>query len=125
MLKIKRIYEVPEESDGFRILIDGFWPEGLSKAEAKVDLWLKEIAPTKDIDEWAEDDHKHFDEFKEKYRDKLRKKKTLIKIIRDTEKEKRTVTLLYSTPNPEHNTAAVLKEKLDGYRTIGVSNSCS
>lgn len=125
MLKIKRIYETPEEKDGFRILLDKLWPEGLSKEEAKVDLWLKEIAPTKDIDEWPENGLARFDEFKEKYRDELRKKKTLIKIIRDTEKEKGTVTFLYSTHNPEHNAAVVLKEKLDGYRTIGVSSSCS
>ncbi len=125
MLKIKQIYEPPEEEDGYRLLIDKYWPERLSKEESKVNLWLKEIAPTKDIDEWAEDDPARFDEFKEKYREELKKKKTLIKIIRDTEKEKGTVTFLYSTHNPEHNAAAVLKEKLDGYRTIGVSSSCS
>jgi len=125
MLKIKRIYEPPEKEDGFRLLIDEFWPEELSKEEAKVDLWLKEIAPTKDIDEWPEDDPKRFDEFKEKYRDELRKKKTLIKIIRDTEKEKGTITFLYSTNNREHNAAAVLRDKLSGYKTLGVTSSCS
>ncbi len=119
MLKIKRIFESPEEEDGFRLLIDKSWPEGLSKEEAKVDLWLKEIAPTKDIDEWSEDNPTRFDEFKEKYRDELRKKKTLIKIIRDTEKEKGTVTFLYSTLNREHNAAAVLRDKLRGYKTLG------
>jgi uncharacterized protein YeaO (DUF488 family) len=97
MLRIKRIYELPKEEDGFRILIDESWPKGVSKEEAKVDLWLKEISPTKDLNEWAGDDPVQFDEFEAKYRDKLRKKKTLIKIIRDNEKEKGTVTFLYST----------------------------
>lgn len=125
MLKIKRIYETPNEEDGFRLLIEKSWPEGLSEEEAKVDLWLKEIAPAKDIEEWPEEDTTRFDEFKEKYRDELRKKKTLIKIIRDTEKEKGTITLLYSTENQEHNAAAVLRDKLSGYKTLGVTSSCS
>lgn len=125
MLKIKRIYETPNEKDGFRLLIEKSWPEGLSEEEAKVDLWLKEIAPAKDIEEWPEEDTTRFDEFKEKYRDELRKKKTLIKIIRDTEKEKGTITLLYSTENQEHNAAAVLRDKLSGYKTLGVTSSCS
>ena len=124
MLKIKRIHEAPEEEDGFRIFIDKSLPEELSREDTKVDLWLKEIAPTKDIDEWPEDDPVRFDKFKEEYRDELRKKKTLIKIIRDTEKEKGTVTILYSTNDPDQNAAAVLRDKLSGYKTIGQSSSC-
>ncbi len=124
MFKIKRIYEPPEEEDGFRLLIDKSWPEDLSKEETKVDLWLKEIAPDKDIDEWSEDDPDRFDKFKEEYRDRLRRKKTLIKIIRDTEKEKGTITILYSARDPEYNAAAVLRDKLKGYKTIGQSSSC-
>ncbi len=99
-------------------------PEGLSREDAKVDLWLKEIAPTKDIEEWPEDDPTRFDKFKKEYLDELRKKKTLIKIIRDTEKEKCTVTILYSAHDPEQNAAAVLRDKLSGYKTIGQSSSC-
>lgn len=124
MFKIKRIFEAPEEEDGFRLFIDKSWPEGVSEDEAKVDLWLKEIAPRKDIDEWPEDDPERFDKFKEEYRDELRKKKTLIKIIRDTEKEKGTVTILYSAQDPECNAAAVLRDKLSGYKTIGQASSC-
>lgn len=125
MLKIKGIYELPDEEDGFRVLIDKFWPDGISRENSKVDLWLKEIAPTKDIEEWPEDDPTRFDEFKQKYRDELRKKKTLIKIIRDKEKERGTITFLYSTDNHEHNAAAVLRDKLSGYKTLVSSSSCS
>ncbi len=124
MFKIKRIYEPPEEEDGFRLLIDKSWPEDVSEEDAKVDLWLKEIAPDKDIDEWPEDDLDRFDKFKEEYRNKLRRTKTLIKIIRDTEKEKGTITFLYSAQDPECNAAAVLRDKLEGYKTIGQSGSC-
>lgn len=96
MLRMKRIYELPRDEDGFRILIDESWPKGLSKEEARVDLWLNDISPTINHEEWLEDDSVHFDEVEAKYRDELRKK-SFIKIIRDTEKEKGTVTFLYST----------------------------
>jgi uncharacterized protein YeaO (DUF488 family) len=96
MLRLKGINELPKEEDGFRILIDEFWPKGLSKEEAKVDLWIKEIKPTKDLDEWPENLPKCFEEVEAKYRDEIHKK-TLIKFIRDTEKEKGTVTFLCST----------------------------
>lgn len=124
MFKIKRIFVAPEEEDGFRLFIDKYWPEGISEDEAKVDLWLKEIAPDKDITEWPEDDPERFAKFKEEYRNKLRRTKTLIKIIRDTEKEKGTITILYSAQDPEQNAAAVLMDKLSGYKTIGQSSSC-
>jgi len=118
MYKTKSIYEPPEGEDGFRIFVDKSWPEGLSKEDAKVDLWLKEIGPTKDVDEWVSGDSVEFDEFKENYRCELRGCKTLIKIIRDIENEKGTVTLLYSIGDSEHNCAVVLRDKLSGYGVI-------
>lgn len=93
MLKIKGINEPPQEEDGFRILIDEFWPESLSKEEAKVDLWLKE---TECLDKWPEYDPMYFEEVEAKDRGEFRKK-VIIKIIRDNEKEKGTVTFLCST----------------------------
>lgn len=125
MYKIKGLYEQPEEYDGFRVFIDKFWPEGLSRDETKVDLWLKEIGPTKNIDEWPEDDPERFDKFKEEYRNELRKKKTLIKIIRDAKQENKIVTLLHSSNDPNQNSAAVLSDKLNGYRTIVHSSRSS
>lgn len=111
------------EEDGFRILVDKSWPEKLSKEAAKVDLWLKEIAPAKDIDDCVTEDSTDFNMFKKEYRQELRKKKTLLAIIRNMEKENGTVTLLYSANDPECNGAAVLRDKLNGYgvvnRTVG------
>jgi uncharacterized protein YeaO (DUF488 family) len=97
MLRLKSINELPQEEDGFRILIDEFWPDGLSQEEAKVDLWLKEIRPPTELDEWLEEDPIYFENIEAKGRAELQRKKTLIKVIRDTEKEKGTVTFLYST----------------------------
>ena len=121
MFKIKSIYEPADKEDGFRILVDKRWPEGLSKEDTKIDLWLKEIAPTKDTDKWITENTVDFEGFKEEYRRELQRKKTLISIIRNFEKENGTVTLLYSKRDPECNCAAVLRDKLNGYRTISRS----
>ena len=96
MLRIKEVNELPREEDGFRILIDETWPEGLSKEEARVDLWLKEIT-TKGLDEWPQRKPINSEKIENKYNPEYQKKNRIIKIIRATEKEKGTVTFLYST----------------------------
>ena len=121
MFKIKSIYEPADEEDGFRIMVNKSWPEELFQEDTEIDLWLKEIAPKSDIDKWITENSVDCEGFKEEYRRELRKKKTLISIILNFEKEKGTVTLLYSEHDPECNGAVVLKDKLEGYRTIGKS----
>lgn len=98
MLRLKKISEVPRVEDGFRILIDESWPEGLTREEAKVDLWLREISPPPEIDEWPEDGPL-FNEADLDQTENLNqiRRNTMIKLIRNTEKEKGTVTFLYST----------------------------
>jgi uncharacterized protein YeaO (DUF488 family) len=98
MLRLKKISEVPRVEDGFRILIDESWPEGLTREEAKVDLWLREISPPPEIDEWP-GDNPLFNEAVLDQTENLNqiRRNTIIKLIRNTEKEKGTVTFLYST----------------------------
>jgi len=108
MIKIKRIYEPAANDDGFRILVDRLWPRGLSKENAKVDLWLKDIAPSDDLRKWFHHDTKKWKEFKSKYQKELEAKKELLNKIKQIEKEKRIVTLLYSAKDKEHNNAIVL-----------------
>ncbi|MCZ7405519.1 MAG: DUF488 family protein, partial [Candidatus Methanoperedens sp.] len=67
MIRIKRIYDTPEEKDGFRILVDRLWPRGLKKERAKVDMWLKEIAPGDALRKWFSHDPAKWDEFKKRY----------------------------------------------------------
>lgn len=112
MIKIKRIYDKPEKEDGFRILIDRLWPRGLSRNKAKISLWLKDIAPSNELRKWFSHDVKKWAEFQEKYKKELGNKKELIDKIRKLEKENRTVTLLFSAKNKEHNNAAVLRKCL-------------
>lgn len=95
MLRIKGIYQLPEEEDGFRILIDESWPENISREEAQVDLWLKDISPP-DPDQLFESDLMGSVDVGGDNPDELWRR-TALKIIRDTEKEKGTVTFLCST----------------------------
>jgi uncharacterized protein YeaO (DUF488 family) len=113
MIEIKRIYEQAEEEDGFRILVDRLWPRGLSKKKAKVELWLKEIAPSGDLRKWFSHDPEKWEEFKKKYGQELLAKQPLLKEIRKMETQKGKVTLLFSARDTEHNNAVVLKAILE------------
>jgi uncharacterized protein YeaO (DUF488 family) len=113
MIRIKRIYEQAGEEDGFRILVDRLWPRGLSKEKAKVDLWLKEVAPSGELRKWFSHDPEKWAEFKEKYAKELAAKQFLLKEIRRMETEKGTVTLLYSARDVEHNNAVALQAVLE------------
>jgi uncharacterized protein YeaO (DUF488 family) len=108
MIKIKRTYDEPSKDDGFRILIDRLWPRGLSKERAKVDLWLKDIAPSDKLRKWFAHDPKKWKDFERRYGEELTKKGELLARIKGLEGEKGTVTLLYSAKDQEHNDAVVL-----------------
>lgn len=110
LIKIKRVYDISSEEDGFRILVDRLWPRGLSKEFAKIDAWLKDIAPSDDLRKWFSHDPKKWILFKEKYREELKEKKETISKIRSLEKEKKIITFLYSAKDKEHNNAVFLQE---------------
>lgn len=111
MLRLKRIYEKPEKSDGQRILVDRLWPRGISKEKAKLHLWLKEISPSPELREWFGHDPKKWLEFKKRYRAELRGKKELLTEIRKLA-EKETVTLVYGSKEERYNDAVALKSFL-------------
>lgn len=113
MIKIKRVYEKPSDNDGFRILVDRLWARGLTKEKAKIDLWLKEIAPSNDLRKWYSHDHKKWELFKEKYKKELSSKENLLMQIKKLEKEHKTVTLLFSSKELELNNARALAEIID------------
>lgn len=111
MIKIKRVYDEPEEGDGFRLLVDRLWPRGLSKEKAKVDLWLKDIAPSDALRKWFAHEPERWNEFKHRYFEELKDKKEMIKLI--IEKARGTVTLLYGTKEEKYNNAVALKEYIE------------
>lgn len=112
MIKIKRIYEKPSSSDGFRILVDGLWPRGIGKDKVKIDLWLKEIAPSGQLRKWFSHDPKKWERFKSRYKKELEKKSGLVEEIKKIEKENKVVTLLFSTKDETHSNVHVLNEIL-------------
>lgn len=112
MIEIKRIYGKPAKEDGFRILIDRLWPRGVSKEKAKIDLWLKDIAPSDKLRKWFSHDVKKWNYFKTKYEVELENKLESIQRIKQIEKKEKIVTLLYSAKDERHNNAIVLKEVL-------------
>ncbi|GAB6077410.1 DUF488 domain-containing protein [Hydrogenobaculum acidophilum] len=106
MIKTKRVYEPKEDTDGLRILVDRLWPRGIKKD--KVDLWLKDIAPSDKLRKFYHET-KDFEAFKKSYVEELQKKD--IKELLDLSKQN-TITLLYASKEPQNN-AAVLKEYLE------------
>lgn len=108
-IKIKRVYESPEEEDGRRILIDRLWPRGMAKAKAGVDLWLKEIAPSAELRKWFDHEPGKWAEFKKRYRAELEENDEQVTLLKE-EIKKGDVTLLYGAKDEEHNDAVVLLE---------------
>ncbi|RAI81346.1 DUF488 family protein [Macrococcoides goetzii] len=105
MYKLARIYdeEIPK---GKRVLVDRVWPRGISKEDAKLDEWLKDIAPSTDLRKWFDHDPDKFDDFKKKYKEEL-KDNDAVKKLKDM---KGTIVLLYGAKDEKYNHAVVLKE---------------
>jgi uncharacterized protein YeaO (DUF488 family) len=111
VLNVKRIYDKPEKADGFRILVDRLWPRGLSKQKARVDEWLKDIAPSDDLRKWFSHDLKKWETFKKCYFEELENKSDIIQAI-IKKVEEGPVTLLYAAKEEKLNNAVALKEYL-------------
>jgi uncharacterized protein YeaO (DUF488 family) len=109
-IAIKRVYDPPESSDGFRVLVDRLWPRGLTKEKAALDLWSKDIAPSTELREEFNHRPEKFAEFKKHYRLELSKNPALAAFRKELKRPK--VTLLFAARDPKINHAAVLAEYL-------------
>ncbi|OGU07087.1 MAG: hypothetical protein A2075_05595 [Geobacteraceae bacterium GWC2_58_44] len=112
MVKIKRIYEKPDLGDGLRVLVDRLWPRGLSKERARVDRWLKEVAPSDELRHWFGHDPARWQEFRTRYLGELEDKQSLLDDLAKCASDQ-AVTLLYAARDEAHNNAVVLKERLE------------
>lgn len=112
-LRLKRAYEPAAPEDGVRILIDRLWPRGVSKADAALDDWMKDIAPSTALRQWFGHEPKRWPEFQRRYKAELKQHAGDLDRIRALAK-KGTVTLVYSAHDEEHNDAVVLKNVLMG-----------
>jgi uncharacterized protein YeaO (DUF488 family) len=112
MVRLKRVYEPADTADGFRVLVDRLWPRGLRKDKARIDLWLKEIAPSTELRRWFDHDPTRWAEFQKKYRAELRHRADLLRTIEDALREG-PVTLLFAARDVDHNEAIVLKDWIE------------
>jgi len=113
-VRIKRIYEPAEASDGKRVLVDRVWPRGLSKEQTALDLWMKDIAPSSALRAWFGHVPERFAEFRRKYEDELagQDAQALLRQLRQWSDEG-AVTLLYGAKDELHNQAVVLLQQLE------------
>ena len=114
ILKIKRIYEQPSSSDGFRVLVDRLWPRGIKKEKANIDLWLKDIAPSNELRKWFGHKPEKWEQFKKKFFLELESNPLagdeLNKIA-----GREVVTFVYSAKEEKFNNASALKEYVENY----------
>jgi len=117
-IALKRVYDEASDSDAFRVLVDRLWPRGLTKAAARVDLWLRDLAPSNELRKWFHSNPEHWKEFRQKYLAELHApaaEKALQELYDILDRE-RAVTLLYASKQTEQNNATVLKEFVEGMK---------
>lgn len=117
MIRIKRAYTPASPDDGFRVLVDGLWPRGITKESLKLGAWYKVVAPSKRLREWFGHDPARWDEFKRRYFAELDSNPSgwgpLMEVA-----QSRTVTLLYGARDETKNNAAALKEYLNSKNSL-------
>lgn len=109
---LKRVYDPPAKTDGYRVLVDRLWPRGLTKDAAAVDLWLRDIAPSTELRKWFHHEEGKWTEFRERYERELRANPEPLAQLRELVREHH-VTLVYGARDQEHNQAVVIRELLD------------
>jgi len=110
-VRLKRAYEPPARSDGYRVLIDRLWPRGITKEEAQLDEWAREMAPSSELRRWFGHDPARFEEFQRRYLDELAAQQAKLRELRRRAR-KGTLTLVYAARDSKHNDAVVLADLL-------------
>jgi uncharacterized protein YeaO (DUF488 family) len=110
--QIKRIYDAVEPSDGIRVLVDRLWPRGVKKTDARLDHWMKDVAPSAGLRVWFDHKANRFVEFSHRYKEELVKNPALGELRKLGDGN--VVTLLYAAHDPKVNQAVVLQSVLRG-----------
>ena len=112
MLQLKRVYEKAEIRDGTRILVDRLWPRGIRRSTATVDLWMKDVAPSKELRKWFLHEPAKWPEFKKRYIAELRDTRAFSKLV-EIALTTDPLTLLYAARDTRRNNAVVLMSMLN------------
>jgi uncharacterized protein YeaO (DUF488 family) len=110
-VSIKRVYDTPAPSDGYRVLIDRLWPRGISRERAHLDEWARELAPSTELRRWFGHDPRRFEEFRRRYGAELEAHEEKLSELR-SRADTGDVTLLYAARDTEHNDAVVVAQVL-------------
>jgi uncharacterized protein YeaO (DUF488 family) len=112
-VEYRRVYDEPTPSDGTRVLVDRVWPRGLRKEDARLDEWLRDVAPSTELRKWYGHEPERFAEFRRRYRAELKATdhRDAVRHLRDLATSA-TLTLLTATRDVDHSQAAVLAEWL-------------
>jgi uncharacterized protein YeaO (DUF488 family) len=117
-IALKRVYDAPDDSDGHRVLVDRLWPRGLTKEEAGLDLWLRDLAPSNQLRKWFYSNPEHWKQFRQRYLTELRTaaaENALRQLYGVLDREGR-VTLVFASKRADRNNATVLKEFVEGMK---------
>jgi uncharacterized protein YeaO (DUF488 family) len=117
-VRLKRAYEPPSASDGYRVLIDRLWPRGVSREQARLDEWARELAPSSGLRQWFAHDPARFSVFRRRYAGELAGQEEKLRELRRRARQG-SLTLVYGARDTEHNDAVVLAEILRRGRRVG------
>ncbi len=117
-VSLKRVYEKPAAKDGARVLVDRLWPRGLKKADAALDAWMKELAPSNELRQWFHAHPQQWSKFRQRYLKELgtEEARSGLEQLHQLERQRRQLTLLFASKNLVHNNAVVLKQLVEGER---------
>jgi len=121
-VRIKRVYDPAEESDGERVLIDRLWPRGVSHERAQIVEWIRDLGPSTELRQWFGHDPARFAEFRRRYEAELAGKDAVLADLRRRARKGR-LTLVYAARDTEHNDAVVLADVLKRRTTRGTSRA--
>ncbi len=117
-IALKRAYEKPSPADGKRVLVERLWPRGIKKNAARIDVWLKDLAPSTELRQWFHARPAMWQDFRRRYLEELGKPEATASLqeLYDLAGGRRKVTLVFGSRDTEHNSAVVLKDLLEGMR---------
>ena len=113
-VRVRRAYDPPAVEDGCRVLVDRLWPRGLARENARIEHWLRELAPSNELRKWFAHDEPKWPEFKERYFAELDAAPAVVAQMLSILRQNQNVILLYSAKDTEMNNAVALKEYIEG-----------
>lgn len=116
-LKLKRVYEKAEPGDGCRVLVDRIWPRGVARKDARIDLWLKDVAPSTDLRKWFGHRPERWQEFKRRYFEELDASPEAVAEL-ERALGKGSVTLVYAARDERFNNAVAIREYLSRHAGV-------